>query len=184
MGAEIAVVFYAGHGIEVDKRNFLVPVDARLLSGREVEIETVTLGLVILDACRDNPFAASMRRAGAERSIGRGLARVESSGEMLVAYAAKEGTLASDGARRNPPGHSHNPRPCAAHSVSPPPSSIPRHGPPASGRRSSAPRRASPTRHGPSGLADYKLIIAMRKWEISDELGSPVAIAAGGSHIR
>ncbi|MDE0149157.1 MAG: caspase family protein [Rhodospirillaceae bacterium] len=114
--AETAVVFYAGHGIEVDKRNFLVPVDARLLSDREVEFETVPLdlvgravegasglGLVILDACRDNPFAASMRRAGAKRSIGRGLARVEPSGEMLVAYAAKEGTLASDGAGRNSP---------------------------------------------------------------------------------
>ena len=114
--AETAVVFYAGHGIEVDKRNFLVPVDARLLSDREVEFETVSLdlvgravegasglGLVILDACRDNPFAASMRRAGAKRSIGRGLARVEPSGEMLVAYAAKEGTLASDGTGRNSP---------------------------------------------------------------------------------
>ena len=115
-GAEAAMVFYAGHGIEVDKRNFLVPVDARLLSDREVEFETVLLdlvgravegasglGLVILDACRDNPFAASMRRTGAKRSIGRGLARVEPSGEMLVAYAAKEGTLASDGAGRNSP---------------------------------------------------------------------------------
>ena len=114
--AETAVVFYAGHGIEVDKRNFLVPVDARLLSDREVEFETVPLdlvgravegasglGLVILDACRDNPFAASMRRAGSNRSIGRGLARVEPSGEMLVAYAAKEGTLASDGTGRNSP---------------------------------------------------------------------------------
>jgi len=101
--AEIAVVFYAGHGVEIDKRNFLVPVDARLLSDREVEFEAVSLdlvgravegasglGLVILDACRDNPFAASMRRAGAKHAIGRGLARVEPSGEMLVAYAAKE----------------------------------------------------------------------------------------------
>ena len=45
-GAEIALVFYAGHGIEVDKRNFLIPVDARLLSDREVEFETVSLDLV------------------------------------------------------------------------------------------------------------------------------------------
>ena len=114
--AEIAVVFYAGHGIEVDGRNFLVPVDARLESDREVEFETVPLdlvsrgvegasglGLVILDACRDNPFAASMRRSGATRSIGRGLARVEPSGETLVAYAAKEGTVAADGSGRNSP---------------------------------------------------------------------------------
>ena len=115
-GAEAAVVFYAGHGIEVDKRNFLVPVDARLSSDREVEFETVPLdlvaravegasglGLVILDACRDNPFAAAMQRAGPTRSIGRGLARVEPAGEMLIAYAARGGTVASDGAGRNSP---------------------------------------------------------------------------------
>ena len=114
--AEAAVVFYAGHGIEVGGRNFLVPVDARLLSDREVEFETVSLelvsravesasglGMVILDACRDNPFAAAMKRAGAKRSIGRGLARIEPSGEMLVAYAAKGGTVASDGQGRNSP---------------------------------------------------------------------------------
>ena len=119
--AEMAVVFYAGHGIEVGGRNFLVPVDAQLKSDRTVEFETVPLelvsravegvsglGLVILDACRDNPFAAAMKRSGATRSgatrsIGRGLARVEPSGEMLVAYAAKGGTVASDGQGRNSP---------------------------------------------------------------------------------
>ena len=76
-GAEIALVFYAGHGIEVDKRNFLVPVDARLANADDVEFEAVPLalvmravgrasdlGLVILDACRDNPFVAAMRRRG------------------------------------------------------------------------------------------------------------------------
>ena len=114
--SEIALVFYAGHGIEVDRRNFLVPVDARLLSDADVEFETVPLelvsraverarglALVILDACRENPFAASMQRAGATRAIGRGLARIEPSGETLVAYAAKEGTVASDGRGRNSP---------------------------------------------------------------------------------
>ena len=114
--AEVALVFYAGHGIEVDKRNFLIPVDARLESDREVEFETVPLdlvsravegasglGLVILDACRDNPFAAAMKRSGAKRSIGRGLARVEPSGETLVAYAAKGGSVAADGRGRNSP---------------------------------------------------------------------------------
>ena len=114
--SDVAVVFYAGHGIEVDRRNFLVPVDARLQSDGDVEFETVSLELVsravegarelrliILDACRDNPFAAAMQRAGATRSIGRGLARVEPSGDTLVAYAAKEGTVAADGAGRNSP---------------------------------------------------------------------------------
>ena len=78
------MVFYAGHGIEVDKRNFLVPVDARLLSDADVEFEAVPLDLlsravewarglrlIILDACRDNPFAVAMQRSGATRSIGR-----------------------------------------------------------------------------------------------------------------
>ena len=114
--SEMAVVFYAGHGIEVDKRNFLIPVDARLLSDGDVEFEAVPLDLlsraverakglrlIILDACRDNPFAVAMQRSGATRSIGRGLASVEPSGETLVAYAAKEGTVASDGEGRNSP---------------------------------------------------------------------------------
>ena len=114
--SEMTAVFYAGHGIEVDRRNFLVPVDARLLSDADVEFETVPLDLlmravertrglrlIILDACRDNPFAAAMQRSGATRSIGRGLARVEPSGETLVAYAAKEGTVAADGEGRNSP---------------------------------------------------------------------------------
>ena len=114
--SEMAVVFYAGHGIEVDKRNFLIPVDARLLSDADVEFETVPLDLlsravdrvkglrlIILDACRDNPFAVAMQRSGATRSIGRGLASVEPSGETLVAYAAKEGTVAADGEGRNSP---------------------------------------------------------------------------------
>ena len=110
------MVYYAGHGIEVDQRNYLVPVDAELGSDHDVEYETVPLDLVvraaerasglrlvILDACRDNPFAASMRRAGTTRSIGRGLARVEPAGSTLVAYAAKGGTVAADGDGRNSP---------------------------------------------------------------------------------
>ena len=81
--SEVAVVFYAGHGIEVDQRNFLVPVDARLASDQDVEFEAVPLELVsraverasglrlvILDACRENPFASRMQRAGATRSVG------------------------------------------------------------------------------------------------------------------
>ena len=114
--AEIAVVYYAGHGMEVDGRNYLVPVDARLSSGGDVEFETIALDLVmravsgsgafrlvILDACRNNPFAAGMRRAGETRALGRGLARVEPAGETLVAYAAKDGTVAGDGEGRNSP---------------------------------------------------------------------------------
>ena len=115
--AQIAVVFYAGHGIEVAGVNYLVPVDAELRSDGHVEYEAVSLelvtnaaaaarsfGLVVLDACRDNPFARKMRRAGATRSIGRGLGRVEpTGGGMMVAYAAKAGTTADDGDGRNSP---------------------------------------------------------------------------------
>ena len=114
--SEVALVFYSGHTIQVDESNFLVPVDARLLSDGDVEFETVPLalvlraverapglGLLVLDASRENPFAASIQRTGATRSIGRGLARVEPSGETLVAYAAKAGTVASDGRGRNSP---------------------------------------------------------------------------------
>ena len=116
--ARIAVVFYAGHGIEVSKRNFLVPVDARLRTDGDVEYEAVPLDLVmgavqsaselrvvVLDACRDNPFLKSMKREeGSTRSIGRGLARVEpTGGGTLLAYSAKEGTVALDGKGRNSP---------------------------------------------------------------------------------
>ena len=114
--SDVAVVFYAGHGIEVDKSNFLVPVDAKLARDDDVEYEAVPLdlvmravggarrlGLVVLDACRHNPFVASMQRAGATRSIGRGLARVAPSGGTLVAYAAEEGKTAADGDGRNSP---------------------------------------------------------------------------------
>ena len=110
--AKIAIVFYAGHGIEVNKHNFLVPVDASLKTDGDVEFEAVPLDLVmssasgasefrlvVLDACRDNPFLQTMaREKGATRSIGRGLARAEpSGGDTLLVYSAKEGTVALDG---------------------------------------------------------------------------------------
>ena len=114
--SEVALVFYAGHGIEVGQHNYLVPVDARLASDRDVEYEAVPLELVlraverasglrlvVLDACRDNPFASRMQRAGATRSIGRGLARAEPPSDMMVAYGAKAGTVAADGDGRNSP---------------------------------------------------------------------------------
>jgi formylglycine-generating enzyme required for sulfatase activity len=110
--ADVAVVYYAGHGIEVGGRNLLVPVDARLEYEQDAELEALPLDvllaqvrgarqfrLVILDACRDNPFLARMKTQGQSmRSLTRGLARVEPAGATFVAYAAKEGTTASDGA--------------------------------------------------------------------------------------
>ena len=112
--AEAAVVFYAGHGVTVDGCNFLLPVGARLSSEQDIELETLPLALVeravarargvrviVLDASRENPFVSSMRKAGAMRSIGRGLARVEPSAGTLVASAATVGTVAVDGQGRN-----------------------------------------------------------------------------------
>jgi uncharacterized caspase-like protein len=109
--ADIAVVYYAGHGIEFDGVNYLIPVDAQLATDVDVEDETVSLDriirmldpvkrlrLVMLDACRENPFARKMTRTVATRSVGRGLAQVEVSGtDTLVAFAAKAGMTAADG---------------------------------------------------------------------------------------
>jgi uncharacterized caspase-like protein len=109
--ADIAVVYYAGHGIEFDGTNYLIPVDAELASDVDVEDETISLDrimrmldpvkrlrLVILDACRENPFGKKMTRTIASRSMGRGLAKIEvTSTDTLVAFAAKAGMTAADG---------------------------------------------------------------------------------------
>lgn len=115
--ADIAVIYYAGHGIEVDGTNYLIPVDAALERDTDAYDEAIALDrilqaiepakqlrLVILDACRDNPFAKSMKRTVASRSLGRGLAGVEPSRpNTLIAFAAKGGSTASDGDSRNSP---------------------------------------------------------------------------------
>src|SRR4051812_20640899 len=115
--ADIAVIYYAGHGIEVDGTNYLIPVDAALERDTDAYDEAIALDrilqaiepakqlrLVILDACRDNPFAKSMKRTVASRSLGRGLAGVEpSKPNTLIAFAAKGGSTASDGDSRNSP---------------------------------------------------------------------------------
>jgi Caspase domain len=109
--ADVAVVFYAGHGIEVDGVNYLIPTDARLATDIDVEYEAMpldrvlrvleparSLRLVILDACRDNPFVRTMKRTMASRAVGRGLAGVEPAGSnTLIAFAAKAGSTAQDG---------------------------------------------------------------------------------------
>ena len=109
-GAELALVYFAGHGIEVSGQNFLIPTDARLESATDVDFEGIpltsvlssvegakNLKMVILDACRNNPFRSRMVTRSGTRSIGRGLAKVEPNNNTLVAFAAKEGTVALDG---------------------------------------------------------------------------------------
>jgi uncharacterized caspase-like protein len=114
--ADIAVVYYAGHGMEVNGTNYLIPVDAKLERDTDVYDEAVSLDrvlvaiepakqlrLVILDACRDNPFVKSMKRTVASRAIGRGLAQVEpASPNTLIAYSAKAGSTALDGDTNSP----------------------------------------------------------------------------------
>lgn len=114
--ADWAVVYYSGHGIEVGGVNYMLPVDARLRADRDVELEAVDvnkvlatidraakLRIVILDACRDNPFANQIKRTTATRSVGRGLGRVEPGAGTLVVYAAKHGETALDGDGENSP---------------------------------------------------------------------------------
>ncbi|WP_354066967.1 ABC transporter substrate-binding protein [Bradyrhizobium sp. OAE829] len=108
--ADWAVIYFAGHGMEMGGTNYLIPVDAKLLTDRDIEYEAIRiekvmnavegakkLRLVLLDACRDNPFASQMRRTAATRSIGRGFARVEPEAGTLLVYAAKHGETALDG---------------------------------------------------------------------------------------
>lgn len=112
-GADVALFFYAGHGIAVNGKNYLIPVDAELNSeldiklGAAIDIE-VTLDqtmadakvkLVFLDACRDNPFADKIRSAARTRSVtvSSGLAEMRSSEGTLIAFATGPGQKALDG---------------------------------------------------------------------------------------
>jgi TPR repeat protein len=115
--ADMAVVYYSGHAMEMNGVNYLIPVDAALKSDRDVEDESVAidrvqrslegakkLKLFILDACRNNPFSQSMTRSIGTRAVTRGLARVEpESADTLIAFASKAGTVALDGEGKNSP---------------------------------------------------------------------------------
>jgi formylglycine-generating enzyme required for sulfatase activity len=116
-GADLLLIYYSGHGIEAGGINYLLPVDARLESEASVPREAVSLptvmgvatrarqlGVVVLDACRNNPLASRLRRAEGTRSISRaGLAPVEPAGDLLVAFATRHGHVAADGTGRNSP---------------------------------------------------------------------------------
>jgi tetratricopeptide (TPR) repeat protein len=116
--ADWAMIYYAGHGMEVGGTNYLLPIDARVASDRDISFEAVSLDqvrnvvgrakrlrLIILDACRDNPFANQMKRSltVASRSVSRGLASVEPEAGTLIVYAAKDGETAADGTGNNSP---------------------------------------------------------------------------------
>ncbi|MBO6862249.1 MAG: caspase family protein [Alphaproteobacteria bacterium] len=107
----VAMVYYAGHAVQANGENYLIPVDADIQDSLDLEIQSLRLStvmqslesagnrlnLVVLDACRDNPFP-SMSRSGS-----RGLAKVDAPYGTLLAYSTAPGDVAADGAGRNSP---------------------------------------------------------------------------------
>src|SRR5205823_10216884 len=111
-----AVVYYAGHGMEIGGVNYLIPVDARLKADSDAETQAVALEqviaavagarklrLVMLDACRDNPFEKTMQRTIALKLVNRGFSNIEPEAGFMVVYAAKHGETALDGDSPNSP---------------------------------------------------------------------------------
>jgi tetratricopeptide (TPR) repeat protein len=105
--ADWAVVYYAGHGMEIGGVNYLIPTDAKLAADRDAETQAVALEqliaavsgarklrLVILDACRDNPFQKTMQRTIALRLVSKGFSNIEPEAGFMVVYAAKHGETA------------------------------------------------------------------------------------------
>ena len=114
--ADFSLVHYAGHAIQVSGRNFIIPVDASLETDTQIDLQTIDANIVlsaisgskklrvlILDACRDNPFASQMKRMMSSRSISRGLARMETVAGQLISFAAAAGQLARDGEGKHSP---------------------------------------------------------------------------------
>lgn len=105
----VGLFFYAGHGVQLDGRNYLIPLGAQIQSERDVDLEAVDvarvlvrmeesksrLNIAILDACRDNPFGRSFH------SSSRGLAQIDAPSGTLIAYATSPGRVADDGGGRN-----------------------------------------------------------------------------------
>jgi uncharacterized caspase-like protein len=118
--ADVALFFYAGHGLQVGAQNYLVPVDAKLERERDLEFEAVKLdfvlrqmeidregrtNIVILDACRDNPLSRNLARSMGTRStaIGKGLAAASTGLGTFIVYSTQPGNVALDGDGRNSP---------------------------------------------------------------------------------
>lgn len=117
-GAEIALLYYAGHGLQVDGKNYLAPTDTQLFDETDLDFEAIQLNtimavmergaqtnLVFLDACRNNPLARDLARSMGTRSalVGRGLASVETGIGTLVTFATQPGNVALDGDGDNSP---------------------------------------------------------------------------------
>jgi uncharacterized caspase-like protein len=117
-GADVALFFYAGHGMQVNGKNYLIPTDAQLERAGDLSFETVEVGqvlgqmeadqrvnLVFLDACRDNPLTRSFARALGTRSgsATQGLASIQTAIGTMIAYATEPDAVALDGQGRNSP---------------------------------------------------------------------------------
>jgi hypothetical protein len=115
-GADVALFYFAGHGLQIGERNFLVPRDADIEQPYDVPLQTIELGsvitpmetgarvsLVFLDACRENPFSGALKLQG--RSIGGagGLAKLDAGVGTLIAFATGPGQFSADGSGRNSP---------------------------------------------------------------------------------
>ena len=116
--ADVAVFYYSGHALQFAGVNYLMPVDARLTDEADLRLmarvddvvadlqQAKNLRILVLDACRDNPFAEALKRsAGRTRGagLGNGLAKMDSPQGMIVAYATQAGRTAEDGSGRNSP---------------------------------------------------------------------------------
>ncbi|TGQ70864.1 peptidase C14 [Mesorhizobium sp. M00.F.Ca.ET.186.01.1.1] len=116
--AGVGLFYYAGHGLQVDGRNYIVPVDARLDMPVKLQLEAVPIdevldimeqqtkvSLVFLDACRNNPFARSLSRTASSRSAAAlaGLAQFDSTRGSFIAFSTAPGAVAMDGSGRNSP---------------------------------------------------------------------------------
>ena len=116
---DVALVFFAGHGMQIDGRNYLLPVDAKLRTESAVEREAISLqsvvdimeraktSLIFLDACRDNPLAEALAEksmsSGRGARVIQGLATMRTAGDMLIGYATLPNSVAYDGEVSNSP---------------------------------------------------------------------------------
>jgi uncharacterized caspase-like protein len=116
--AKIALFFYAGHGLQVNGKNYLIPVDAKFETESDLDFEAMDVNfvlrqmerrdrtnIVLLDACRNNPLTARLARTMGERSafLGRGLARVETGVGTFIGFATQPDNVALDGEGDNSP---------------------------------------------------------------------------------
>ena len=114
--SDISLLFYAGHSVEAQGLNYLIPTDAEILSENGLEPKAVplnwvlkqikltkTLSIALLDSCRDNPFADRMYKTKSRSVASRGLAKVKVEGNQFIGFAAAPGQVASDGVGSNSP---------------------------------------------------------------------------------